>query len=110
MLKRKIKEKEIIIVKINNQIIGWLRFGFFWDFIPFISMLVINQEYRSKGVGKKLVQYWENEMKNKKNKLVMTSTLSNEEAQHFYRKLGYVDAGSLLLPKEAAEIFFIKEL
>jgi hypothetical protein len=41
---------------------------------------------------------------------VMTSTLSNEDAQHFYRKLGYRDVGALLLPDEPLEIILLKEL
>ena len=41
---------------------------------------------------------------------VMTSTLSNEQAQFFYRRLGYTDCGSLLLPGEALEIIFRKNL
>ncbi len=41
---------------------------------------------------------------------VMTSTLTNEDAQQFYRKLGYRDAGCLLLEHEPLEIFFYKSL
>ncbi|WP_278281130.1 hypothetical protein [Clostridium sp. N3C] len=40
----------------------------------------------------------------------MTSTMSNEEAQHFYRKFDYKDAGSLLLDNEPLEIIFTKVL
>jgi hypothetical protein len=49
-------------------------------------------------------------MKSLSYKLLMTSTLANENAQHFYRKLNYKDAGSLLLPDEPLEIIFIKEV
>lgn len=42
--------------------------------------------------------------------MVLTSTLSSEGAQHFYRKRGYVDCGSLLLPGEPLEIILRKEL
>lgn len=41
---------------------------------------------------------------------VMTSSLSNERAQHLYRRLGYVDVGSLLMPDEPLEIVFLKRL
>ena len=41
---------------------------------------------------------------------VLTSTLSSENAQFFYRKNGYVDCGSLLLPGEPLEIILRKEL
>ncbi len=49
-------------------------------------------------------------MKSKGYELVMTSTLSNEQAQHFYRKLRYKDAGSLLLDDEPLEIIFTKSI
>lgn len=40
----------------------------------------------------------------------MTSSMSDESAQHFFRKLGYRDAGALLLPDETLEILFLKTL
>ena len=42
--------------------------------------------------------------------LVMTSTQSDETAQHFYRRLGYVDSGALLLKDEPLEIILTKTL
>jgi hypothetical protein len=41
---------------------------------------------------------------------VMTSSASSERAQHLYRRLGYVDVGSLLMPDEPLEIVFLKVL
>lgn len=111
LVKNKLKEKEIIIAKNqDNKIIGWLRYGYFWDKIPFMNMLYLNEAYRNKGIGKELVRFWESEMKKKGYDLVMTSTLSNEEAQHFYRKLGYKDSGSLILDNEPLEIIFTKRI
>lgn len=111
LIKRKLKEGEIIVVRNpDNQIIGWLRYGYFWDNIPFMNMLYINEAYRNKGIGKELVRFWEIEMKKKGYDLVMTSSLSNEQAQHFYRKLGYKDSGGLLLDNQALEIIFIKRI
>ena len=72
----------VIIAEYDNKFIGWLRWNLFW----------------------------ENLMKQNNYKFLMTSTLSNENAQHFYRKLNYIDSGSLLLKGEALEIIFTKEL
>ena len=110
MLYRKIKDNEVMIAKIDNRIIGWLRYGYFWDSIPFMNMLMIDKKYRSKGIGKGLVEFWEKEMEGKGYKTLMTSSLSKELAQHFYRKLGYKDAGSLILQNDALEIIFTKEI
>ena len=62
--------------------------------------------------GKELLQFWEDRMREAGCKVVMTSTQSDESAQHFYRKSGYRDAGALLLNTAAlnqpTELFFIK--
>lgn len=110
LIESKIKKNEIYIVRKNNAIIGWLRFSFFWDNTPFLNMIYINEEYRNHNIGKELVLFWENLMKDKGYKMVMTSTLSNENAQHFYRKLQYKDSGSLLLENEPLEIIFTKKI
>lgn len=116
---RHISEKElhsviglgrVFIAEEEGQFIGWLRWGLFWDNTPFLNMLYLLQNYRNRGYGKELVLYWENLMKESQYPIVMTSTLSNENAQHFYRKLNYTDAGSLIRKGEPLEIIFVKEL
>lgn len=100
----------IVMVNDNNTIIGWLRFNLFWDNTPFMNMLYFLDGERGKGYGTMLVSFWEKEMKNKGYDFVLTSTQSNEDAQFFYRKLGYIDSGSLLLPNEPLEIILYKKV
>jgi len=108
ILKKKIENTEIYVVEINGKTIGWLRYNLFWDNIPFMNMLYFLEEYRRMGIGSKLVKHWENEMKQKGYKNVLTSTLSNEEAQHFYRKMGYKEIGGIKYLDEPFEIIFQK--
>ncbi len=75
-----------------------------------MNMLYILDDHRGKGNGTALVRFWEEQMLALGYESVMTSTLSNEQAQFFYRRLGYTDCGSLLLPGEALEIIFRKNL
>jgi ribosomal protein S18 acetylase RimI-like enzyme len=109
-LRQKIERCEIIAVWDEGQPIGYLRFNYFWDEIPFMNLLFIEAPRRGKGYGQALVQFWEQEMQKHGFKQVLTSTMSNEAAQHFYRKLGYVDCGALLLPAEPLEIILLKPL
>ncbi|GAA0381649.1 GNAT family N-acetyltransferase [Bacillus horti] len=107
----KIREKEIYILQNEEQnIVGWMRHSYFWDNTPFMNMIWIDDAYRSKGLGKKAVLFWEEEMKKLGFNLVMTSTLASEGAQHFYRKLGYRDSGCLTLEDEPLEIILTKSL
>ncbi|GGG65258.1 GNAT family N-acetyltransferase [Paenibacillus radicis (ex Gao et al. 2016)] len=111
LIESKIDAKEIYMLHSEEgNSFGWLRYGYFWDNTPFMNMLWIDDAFRGKGLGKQAVLFWEEDMKRKGFKLVMTSTLANEEAQHFYRKLGYKDAGCLLLENEPLEIILTKNI
>ena len=110
VLKRKMSNGEILVVQVDDQLVGWLRFGYFWDSIPFMNLLYFVETHRGQGLGRQIVTHWERLMAENGHSMVMTSTLSNEQAQFFYRKLGYKDSGSLLLENEALEIIFTKSL
>jgi ribosomal protein S18 acetylase RimI-like enzyme len=110
ILKRKIENNEIYVADKNNKIIGWLRYNLFWDNIPFMNMIYVIEEYRKIGIGKKLTIFWESEMSINGYNNVLTSTQSNEEAQHFYRKLGYKEIGGFKYFNDPYEIIFQKIL
>lgn len=110
LVRAKIQEQEIYIITNSDNKIGWMRFGYFWDNIPFMNMLWIDEEYRGQGVGKDTVLLWEANMRQRGFELVMTSTQSDEEAQHFYRKMGYLDAGCLILDTQPLEVILTKNL
>lgn len=105
-----IKSKRVIVLFVDNKFAGWLRYNLFWDEIPFMNMLYLLEVYRGKGYGTQLVRFWENEMINQGFNKAMTSTQANEYAQHFYRKLGYQDAGSFLPFCDDLELILTKEL
>ncbi len=111
MLVKKIHDNEILLMKRNDRPVGWLRFGYFWDEIPFMNLLYLEEGFRRRGLGSRLVSHWENLMRGKGYGRVLTSTLSNEEARHFYVKIGYAECGSILLEGEPAlEILLFKDL
>ena len=109
-LENALSQRRVLVMFEGQEFAGWLRYHLFWDQIPFMGMLFFLEGSRGKGYGRRLVDFWEREMKEKRFDMVLTSTLSSEDAQHFYRKLGYVDCGSLLLPGEPLEILFRKRL
>lgn len=109
-LEHSIIRERVFVIEEDGHFSGWLRYNLLWDNTPFMNMLYILDEFKGRGFGKPLTLFWENKMEQRGYELVMTSTLSNEQAQHFYRKLGYRDAGSLILPSEPLEIIFMKNL
>ena len=107
-LKQKIQNNEMYVVETNGKIIGWLRYNLFWDNVPFMNMICILDAYKNMGLGKKLNKHWEDEMKQKGYDNILTSTQSNEDAQHFYRKLGYKEIGGFKYFNDPYEIIFQK--
>lgn len=110
IIEDKIERGEILVAWLDGTRVGWLRWSYFWDAIPFMNLLYVVESVRGTSIGKQLVLRWEAMMRSNGVERVLTSTLSNETAQHFYRKLGYRDTGSLLLPDEPLEIILTKVL
>ena len=93
----KVSSKSGYVLLADDMSVGLLRYSLFWDSIPFCNMLYIDARYQRKGYGKKLMAHWEEEMKAQGYERLLTSTQADEEAQHFYRKLGYQDCGGLVM-------------
>jgi len=99
-----------MVVEVDGVAVGFLRWGLFWDQVPFMNLLWVLPDWRGKGVGTTLVYAWEKSQLAAGHSLVLTSTVSAETSQHLYRRLGYVDSGALLLPDEPAELILRKSL
>ena len=81
----------------GEKIIGVLRYNLFWDNTPFCTMLFIDSDHRNRSYGRQLMERWERDMKAQGYGMLMTSTQVDEDAQHFYRKLGYKDSGGFVV-------------
>lgn len=95
---RKIRDRMGYVLTQYDQPVAVLRYMLFWDSIPFCTMLYVKDEEQRKGYGRMLMEHWEKDMKARGYGLVMTSTQEDEEAQYFYRAIGYTDCGELNLP------------
>ncbi len=100
----------VYVAEEQGQFAGWLRYNLFWDNTPFMNLLYVLDGFRGKGYGRLLVEHWEGRMRDAGCQTVMTSTQSNEYAQHFYNRLGYAAIGGFLLPCEAYELILAKKL
>lgn len=110
----KVKTRRGYVLELDGMPIGILRYNLFWDNTPFCTMLFIEKEYQGRGYGKRLVKHWENDMKAQGYGMLLTSTQVNEQAQNFYRKLGYKDCGGLVIDipsyAQPMELFLLKAI
>lgn len=58
------------------------------------------------------MEFWEKDMRQQGYGMLLTSTQADENAQHFYRKLGYKDCGGCVIDipgyAQPMELFFVK--
>ena len=93
----KVRNKQGYVLLDGDKIAGVLRYNLFCDNTPFCTLLYIDEKYRGRWLGKQLVEYWENDMKAQGYGMLITSTQVDEDAQHFYRKLGFKDCGGFII-------------
>ncbi len=100
----------VAVAEEDETFLGWMRWNLFWDNTPFLNMLYLLEPHQSKGCGKAMMDWWEAEMEKQGFHTLMTSTASDEYAQHFYQKLGYAAVGGFTLPGDPYELIFAKKL
>lgn len=101
----------VYAVELDGETVGVLRYGLFWQAIPFLDLIFLAPKARGKGIGTEAVRLWEAEMKLRGFYDVLTSTQADETAWRFYEKLGYRRAGGFYPPgQQAEEIIYSKRL
>ena len=97
--------------RVKDPVVGVLRYSLFWQTIPFLDLLYIDEAYRNRGFGAQMMHAWETAMAIRGYKYVMTSTQADEDAWKFYEKLGYQKVGGFCPPEqEAKEWMYLKRL
>ena len=111
---RKVRDRQGYVIFVDGSPAGLLRYNLFWDNTPFCTMLYLNAQKRGQGLGRMLMEFWENDMRTQGYGMVMVSTQVDETAQHFYRKLGYKDCGGFIIDipgyEQPMEMIMIKAL
>lgn len=106
-----IRRKQVYVLRDGEAIVGVLRYSLFWQIIPFLDLLYLDEAQRGKGHGSRMMAHWEDAMAEQGFRFVMLSTQEDETAKYFYEKLGYRRIGAFLPPEqEADEILYMKEL
>ena len=102
-------EQSGYVVLANSKVVGILKFSRFQG-MSFCDLIKIKEEFRGIGLGSKLVSGLEQDLKENNEYFVLTSTQSNEQAQHFWRKQGYVDIGGFTNTDGTFELMLRKTL
>lgn len=96
-----------------NKRVGIMHYSILWNNLPFLNLIYVEKIYRNNGIATEAMKLWEEDMRNQGYKMVLISTRVDEDAQHFYRKLGYIECGALLMngtPFEQPMEMFMRKL
>ena len=106
-----IRNGQLYVLKDCQTVVGILRYSLFWQTIPFLDLLYLEEAYRGRGFGTEMMREWEKAMALRGHKYVMTSTQADEDAWRFYEKLGYKKVGGFFPPEQdAEELMYLKQL
>ena len=111
LLSQCIQNGQVYVLCHGERILGVLRYSLFWQTIPFLDLIYIDEVCRGKGWGRQMMASWERAMGERGYKYVMLSTQADETAKDFYEKLGYRRIGAFLPPEQDAdELMYLKTL
>jgi len=113
VLKRKIREKAVILAEVDGKPVGYLRIEYLWLKIPYLSVIGVGEEYQRKGVGTAMIKFLEQHLRKCGHKVLYSSSQADEPGpQAWHRKIGFEECGFIAGINEGGvgEIFFRKIL
>ena len=87
--------RERYLAKMNGERAGFLMISMQGAFVGYIQLLGVAARFRGQGVGKALLEYAEQRIFRETPNVFICVSDFNQEAQHFYAKLGYRRVGEL---------------
>lgn len=99
------------VLEDDGTILGVLRWNLFWQSLPFLDLIFLDDALRGQGWGTEMVAHWERNMAFLGYDHVLLSTQSDETSKFFYEKLGYRLCGFFLPPdQDVEELMYRKKL
>jgi ribosomal protein S18 acetylase RimI-like enzyme len=113
IIENKIDMHEIILAERCGEIIGYLKLEYIWSKLPYISLIILEPEFRGKGIGTLMLNYLVEFLQLNGFVILLSSSQVNEaEPQMWHRKKGFVECGILngINDDGIGEVFFQLDL
>lgn len=82
------KKRVIFVALVGKEIVGFLVVNKSYGGVSFAPWLGVKKEFRGKGIGRRLMSYWEKWAKRKEAHSLLLST-SDKQTKNFYIKCGF---------------------
>jgi N-acetylglutamate synthase-like GNAT family acetyltransferase len=113
VIRRKVEQREIIVAEKTGQLLGYLRLEYLWSIVPYIALIWVVDDQRQQGVGRAMLRYLQNALREQGHTALYSSSQANEpEPQTWHRYVGFEECGFIAGINGAGigEIFFRKDL
>ncbi len=90
-----ISSKEVYLAIANGEIAGFIILNMQGAFIGYIQTVCVAPEWRSRGIGTKLLAFAEERILGETPNVFMCVSSFNQKAQRLYHRLGYEVVGKL---------------
>lgn len=113
VFKFKVDQNEIIIGELDGKNVGYIRLEYWYLALPFIGLIVVEEEHRNRGVAKTMLTFLEKHLVGSSyDVLYSSSEVGEPEPQAWHRHMGFKDCGVIagMNEKGASEVIFRKEL
>lgn len=104
---------EYVVAREAGDIVGFIRFSWFWREMPYMELIMVREDRRRDGIGSRLLGAWESAMRAEGAELVITSSMTDEpDPQAWHRRNGFVESGALTFGhlQPTPQVFFVKPL
>ncbi len=92
--RQKIAAGEVIVLELNEQIIGLIRYEVLWTTVPFMGLIVIEEAHRGKGYSKVLLEFLKQHLRNQGYVALLSSSQTDEPVpQNWHRHMGFKSNG-----------------
>lgn len=109
---RAIKEGRVVVASESATIVGYARWSWFWDKIPFSTLVRVHPDQQRRGVGRALYAAVEVRLRDLGERFWISSTeKDNWHSRRFHAALGFREIGALAeLDQDVLEVFLRKDL
>lgn len=113
VVKRKIEWQEVIVAERDGSLVGYARFEYLWSLVPYLALIHVLPEHRHQGVGKEILRFLEESLRDRGHDALYSSSQVNEpEPQEWHRHMGFEECGIIngINAGGVGEVFYRKRL
>lgn len=117
LMAQKAEDNEMIVAELDGVLVGVLELQYLWEGhglgVPYMSTIIVLNQYQRQGVGRSMLRFFEDYLKDKGCEILLCSSQLDElPPQEWHRHMGFEECGILNGINEGGvgEVFFRKEL